>query len=168
MSSFSRVWLFYFYFICQSCLFLSITIWIDHRAQNEFKGEDAKKQTVERTQLEERKDVIDHKKFAEANWERQEEFLIQGKDITKVYKGGVAAVKHNTFAVRKGEVFGLLGPNGAGKSSMFNMMTADMKRSGGDIKIMDTKLNDLDLVAAGSKMGICPQFNPLCKNLTVD
>lgn len=33
---------------------------------------------------------------------------------------------------------------------------------------MDTKLDDLDLAKTGSKMGICPQFNPLCKNLTVD
>jgi len=53
----------------------------------------------------------------------------------KVYKGGVAAVNDNTFAVKKGEVFGLLGPNGAGKSSMFNIMTMDMKRTAGDVRI---------------------------------
>ena len=52
-----------------------------------------------------------------------------------MYHNGVAAVNDNTFAVKKGEVFGLLGPNGAGKSSMFNIMTMDMKRTSGDVRV---------------------------------
>jgi len=59
----------------------------------------------------------------------------------KVYKDGTAAVNSNSFSVKAGEVFGLLGPNGAGKSSMFNILTADMKRSGGDVKILKTPLD---------------------------
>ena len=54
----------------------------------------------------------------------------------KIYPDGTAAVNKNTFCVKKGEVFGLLGPNGAGKSSMFNIMTMDLRRTDGDIKIM--------------------------------
>lgn len=54
----------------------------------------------------------------------------------KIYADGTAAVNKNTFCVKKGEVFGLLGPNGAGKSSMFNIMTMDLRRTDGDIKIM--------------------------------
>jgi len=42
--------------------------------------------------------------------------------LKKVYND-FAAVKNNTFSVKKGEVFGLLGPNGAGKSTTFNMLT---------------------------------------------
>jgi ABC-type multidrug transport system ATPase subunit len=53
----------------------------------------------------------------------------------------VAAVNNNTFSVKKGEVFGLLGPNGAGKSSMFNIMTMDLKRSDGEVSIMNTQLD---------------------------
>ena len=80
----------------------------------------------------------------------------------------IAAVNDNTFAVKKGEVFGLLGPNGAGKSSMFNVMTMDLKRSDGEVSIMDTPLDNIDVTKDGNKMGMCPQFNPIWKYLTVD
>lgn len=86
----------------------------------------------------------------------------------KVYKGGVAAVNDNTFAVKKGEVFGLLGPNGAGKSSMFNIMTMDMKRTAGDVRIHQTPLDAINVVGQRLQMGMCPQFNTLYDVLTVD
>ena len=35
------------------------------------------------------------------------------------------AVRNNSFAVRRGEVFGLLGPNGAGKTTTLNMIIAE-------------------------------------------
>jgi len=74
--------------------------------------------------------VLDHREYAYRKW-AEEEYLIESKELLKVYKDGVAAVNLNTFCVKKGEVFGLLGPNGAGKSTMFNIMTMDLKRSGG-------------------------------------
>jgi ABC-type multidrug transport system ATPase subunit len=70
--------------------------------------------------------------------------------------------------VKKGEVFGLLGPNGAGKSSMFNVMTMDLKRTDGDVQILGKNIDNLDVTKDGNKMGMCPQFNPIWKNLTVD
>jgi ABC-type multidrug transport system ATPase subunit len=73
-----------------------------------------------------------------------------------VYRDGVAAVNDNTFAVKKGEVFGLLGPNGAGKSSMFNVMTMDLRRTEGEVKIMDVDIDDIDVTQHGNKMGMCP------------
>jgi ABC-type multidrug transport system ATPase subunit len=73
-----------------------------------------------------------------------------------VYRDGVAAVNDNTFAVKKGEVFGLLGPNGAGKSSMFNVMTMDLRRTEGEVNIMDVGIDDIDVTQHGNKMGMCP------------
>lgn len=67
--------------------------------------------------------------------------MIWSKNLKKVYPNGVAAVNSNTFAVKKGEVFGLLGPNGAGKSSMFNVMTMDLKRTDGEVGILNTNLD---------------------------
>ena len=68
----------------------------------------------------------------------------------------MAAVNNNTFAVKRGEVFGLLGPNGAGKSSMFNIMTMDLKRSDGEVSIMNTDLDQISVLKQGYKMGMCP------------
>lgn len=71
--------------------------------------------------------------------------MIKVKGLGKVFPDGVAAVMNNTFAVKKGEVLGLLGPNGAGKSTTFNITTMDLKRSRGDIKLMDFNLDDIDI-----------------------
>lgn len=72
-----------------------------------------------------------------------------------MFKDGVAAVNENTFCVKKGEVFGLLGPNGAGKSTMFNMMSMDMKRTSGDIRLLGNEIDDVNIVRDGNKMGMC-------------
>lgn len=50
-------------------------------------------------------------------------------------KKGFLAVNNNTFNIKKGEILGLLGPNGAGKSTTFNMLTMDIKRTDGDIRM---------------------------------
>lgn len=74
----------------------------------------------------------------------------------KIYKDGTAAINCNSFSVKADEIIGLLGPNGAGKSSMFNVLTADLKRSGGDAKIMKIPLDNLNIPEHGTFMGLCP------------
>jgi ABC-type multidrug transport system ATPase subunit len=93
-------------------------------------------------------DVRDHQTFTKNNWQN-EEYPIKSDSLIKVYDNGVAAVNKNTFCVKKGEVFALLGPNGAGKSSMFNIMTMDLKRSSGEVKIMNTNLDNTNVEAQG-------------------
>lgn len=56
-------------------------------------------------------------------------------NMKKKYPNGFLAVKGLSFGVAKGEIFGLLGPNGAGKSTTFNITTAMIPRSSGDIKL---------------------------------
>jgi ABC-type multidrug transport system ATPase subunit len=68
----------------------------------------------------------------------------------------MAAVVNNSFAVAKGEVLGLLGPNGAGKSTTLNVITMDLKRTGGEIKLMDQHIDSIDIKKHGQKMGIVP------------
>ena len=85
-----------------------------------------------------------------------------------MYSNGNPAVSENTFCVKKGEVFGLLGPNGAGKSTLFNLMTMDLRRTSGNIKLMNQEIDNIDITEMGSKMGMCPQSNSLWGVLTVD
>ena len=65
-----------------------------------------------------------------------EDYYIQAKNLKKVYSG-FAAVKNNTFCVKKGEIFGLLGPNGAGKSTTFNVLSMRSQRSGGEVRLLN-------------------------------
>ena len=48
--------------------------------------------------------------------------IIKAENLTKVYRGRVAAVDHISFNVAEGEIFGFLGPNGAGKTTTIKML----------------------------------------------
>ena len=58
-------------------------------------------------------------------------------DLEKIYGDGTRAVKNTSFAIKKGQILGLLGPNGSGKSSIFNMLTMKIRKTGGEIQLMD-------------------------------
>ena len=59
--------------------------------------------------------------------------ILEGKGVTK-YFGGLAAVSNVDFRVDPGEVLGLIGPNGAGKTTLFNLISATLTPTEGDIK----------------------------------
>ncbi|CAB1065755.1 Branched-chain amino acid transport ATP-binding protein LivG (TC 3.A.1.4.1) [Olavius sp. associated proteobacterium Delta 1] len=59
--------------------------------------------------------------------------ILEGKGLTK-YFGGLAAVSDVDFKVDAGEVVGLIGPNGAGKTTLFNLISATLPPTEGDIK----------------------------------
>jgi ABC-2 type transport system ATP-binding protein len=61
--------------------------------------------------------------------------MIEAEALTKVYPGGVEAVRGITFAVEPGEVFGLLGPNGAGKSTTIGMLTTTVTPTSGVARV---------------------------------
>jgi ABC-2 type transport system ATP-binding protein len=65
----------------------------------------------------------------------KEVFVIQVRQLRKVYPGAVEAVKGIDFDVGPGEVFGLLGPNGAGKSTTIGMLTTTIRPSGGSARL---------------------------------
>lgn len=66
------------------------------------------------------------------------------------------AVKGLSFGVEPGQMFGLLGPNGAGKSSTFNMITGAFGRTGGNITLLGTPIEDCT-PQEYQEVGICPQ-----------
>jgi ABC-2 type transport system ATP-binding protein len=55
--------------------------------------------------------------------------------LTKMYPGGVHAVRGIGFTVDSGEVFGLLGPNGAGKSTTIGMLTTTVTPTSGTARV---------------------------------
>ena len=51
---------------------------------------------------------------------------------------------------------------------MFNIMTMDLQRTSGDVRILNENLDQLDIVKYGNQMGMCPQFNTIWEKMTVD
>jgi branched-chain amino acid transport system ATP-binding protein len=68
--------------------------------------------------------------------------ILEGQGVTK-YFGGLAAVSHVDFYVDKGEIMGMIGPNGAGKTTLFNLISAALPLSSGEIIFKGQKLNGL-------------------------
>jgi len=98
--------------------------------------------------------------------EQDGEEPIRVLDMSKVYDNGYAAVKHITFGVAPGQIFGLLGPNGAGKSTSFNILTAASAKSGGSVQLLGQEINR-NMPEVFENVGICPQFDALWDILTV-
>ncbi len=62
-------------------------------------------------------------------------FVVEARNLTKVYEGGVLAVDHMNFEVEEGEVFGFLGPNGAGKTTTIKILVTLLKPTEGEAKV---------------------------------
>src|SRR3984893_1012488 len=82
--------------------------------------------------------------------------------------GGVAALEHVDFSVRKGEIDALLGGNGAGKSTVLKMLSGVHKPDKGEIWINGVRLEEHTPEAA-RRLGIAMIFQEmsLIPSLTV-
>lgn len=58
--------------------------------------------------------------------------ILDVQDISKSF-GGLRAVDHCSFSVRRGTITGLIGPNGAGKTTAFNIITGFISHDSGRI-----------------------------------
>ena len=68
--------------------------------------------------------------------------ILEGQGVNK-YFGGLAAVSNMDFHIDQGEIVGLIGPNGAGKTTLFNLISAALPLSSGEIRFKGQKLNGL-------------------------
>lgn len=68
--------------------------------------------------------------------------ILEGQGVTK-YFGGLAAVSNVDFHIDQGAIVGLIGPNGAGKTTLFNLISAALPLSSGEIRFKGQKLNGL-------------------------
>ena len=69
------------------------------------------------------------------------DILLNARGVSKSF-GAVRVLHEVSFEVRRGEVLGILGPNGAGKTTLFNMISGDLKMSGGDIQFGTVRLGN--------------------------
>lgn len=62
-------------------------------------------------------------------------FVLEVRDVHKVYDKGVYAVKGVSFSVRSGEIYGLIGPNGAGKTTTLRIIAGLIKPTKGEVLV---------------------------------
>lgn len=81
------------------------------------------------------------------------------RQLAKVYKNGIRALKGIDLTVAEGDFFALLGPNGAGKTTAIGIITSLVNKTGGTVEVFGYDL-DRQLELAKSCIGIVPQeFN---------
>ena len=81
------------------------------------------------------------------------------RNLKKVYRGGVEALRGIDLDVQEGDFFALLGPNGAGKSTTIGIISSLVNKSSGQVTIFG---KDLDSHKSEAKtfIGLVPQeFN---------
>jgi multiple sugar transport system ATP-binding protein len=66
------------------------------------------------------------------------------EQITKIYKGGVEAVKDLNLTIENGEFLALLGPSGCGKTSTLRMIVGLEEITGGQMYIGNRLVNKLE------------------------
>lgn len=69
--------------------------------------------------------------------------MIRLESVTKVYDGGVVALKDISVDINKGEFVFLVGPSGSGKSTMIRLIMAEEGPTNGDIWVAGKHASDL-------------------------
>ncbi len=82
--------------------------------------------------------------------------IIDIEGLTKIYAGGVVALKPVDLEVRKGEILALLGPNGAGKTTLISIVCGLVTPTSGVIKVAGHDIVR-DYRAARTRIGLVPQ-----------
>jgi branched-chain amino acid transport system ATP-binding protein len=82
--------------------------------------------------------------------------LLETKELS-VHFGGLAAVRSVTFGIEPGERLALIGPNGAGKTTLFNLLTGQLKPSGGKVYFKDQDITNAS-VFSRTHMGMARSF----------
>ena len=82
--------------------------------------------------------------------------IISVQNLSKVYKGGFAALKDVSLDIERGEILALLGPNGAGKTTLISIICGIVTKSSGSVTV-DGHDNVSAFRAARALIGLVPQ-----------
>lgn len=82
--------------------------------------------------------------------------MLEVKELSKHFGGVIAVSKYDLF-LGKNEILGLIGPNGAGKTTVFNLLSGNIKPSGGTIMFNNKNITNYSS-AETAKIGLARTF----------
>ncbi len=85
--------------------------------------------------------------------------ILEVRDLTKTYAGGLQALKNVSLEIERGEIFALLGPNGAGKTTLINVVCGLVNRTSGTVLVDGHDIVD-DYRLTRALIGLVPQELP--------
>ena len=68
--------------------------------------------------------------------------ILQVDNLSK-YFGGLAAVSKCSLKIKKGSITGIIGPKGSGKTTLFNLISGNLKSSGGTVLFNNENITDI-------------------------
>ena len=98
----------------------------------------------------------------------EQEIILEARNITKVYPGGVVANHNVNLQIKKGEIHALVGENGAGKSTLMKMLFGMLAPTEGQIFVDGKEVHfssSSDAIAAG--LGMVHQYFMQVPSMTV-
>jgi ABC-2 type transport system ATP-binding protein len=78
------------------------------------------------------------------------------RQLSKIYKNGIHALKGIDLTVEEGDFSALLGPNGAGKTTAIGIVTSLVNKTSGFVEVFGHDI-DRELAVAKSCIGVVPQ-----------
>jgi ABC-2 type transport system ATP-binding protein len=82
--------------------------------------------------------------------------ILEIRNLTKTYKGGVRALDGVDLDIHQGEIFALLGPNGAGKTTLIGAVCGLLNPTAGTIRAFGKDIRQ-DWRYVRRKIGLVPQ-----------
>jgi ABC-2 type transport system ATP-binding protein len=91
------------------------------------------------------------------------DLAIDLRNVAKIYKGKIHALRGIDMKVNRGEIFGLLGPNGAGKSTLVKIMTTIVRPTRAEGTILGNRVGHKPTL---QRVGYLPENHRFPKYLT--
>jgi len=93
------------------------------------------------------------------------QIAVQCSDLSKVYTGGVEALKKVSLNLEKGKIHIIIGPNGAGKTTFLRIATTELSPTSGSMTLFGHDvMKDKEVITR--LIGVMPQQALMYKQLT--
>ncbi len=92
--------------------------------------------------------------------------MIEVTGLGKSFDQNVA-IRDINFDVKEGEIWGLLGPSGSGKTTTIKILTGELEKTAGDVKVLGMEPEQFQSTKFKSQIGILSDTSSLYERLTV-